>query len=92
MKLWLTQCGGPAAYAGWRHATDLRMAHPAITGAEDSALIVRRVEMTDRGYEHDVGIFRIDRDLADVVRVLQPEIRPGLSRVGGLIHPVAEAR
>ena len=63
----------------------------AVRRAEHAALGVRRVQMPDRRDEHDVRILRIDGDLADVLRVVEADVRPRLSGVGGLVHAVAVA-
>src|SRR5262249_37130193 len=39
----------------------------------------------------DVGVLRIDGDLADVLSVIKADVRPGLAGVGGLVHAVAVA-
>src|SRR5579862_4089877 len=61
----------------------------AIGGAENPALRVRAVWMSQRRYEHDVRIRRIDDDLADGARIAQPNILPGLAAIQGSINSVA---
>ena len=63
----------------------------AIDRLEDAALGTRRVQMPDRRHEHDVRILRVHRDSADVLRVVEPDVRPCLASVGRLVHAVAEA-
>ena len=47
--------------------------------------------MSDRGDEEDVRVSRVDRDLADVVRVGEADVRPRLSGIGGLVQAIAVA-
>src|SRR6266699_127198 len=63
---------------------------PAISGAEDSAFLVRRVEFPDGGDEYVVRILRIDRDLANVMCLVEPEVRPAFSSVRRFVDSVAE--
>src|SRR5207249_880735 len=43
----------------------------AVARAIDAAVAARRPQRALRGHEHHVGVARIDRDLADVLRALQ---------------------
>ncbi len=61
----------------------------AVGRLEDAPLGVPGVEVTEGGDVHRVGELRIDDDAADVVRVLQPHVRPGLAAVGRLVDTVA---
>ena len=45
--------------------------------------------MAEGGDVHQVGIFRVHPDLADVVRVGQAHVLPRLASVGRLVDPVA---
>src|SRR5437016_1782960 len=62
----------------------------AVAGAEDAALVVRTVGMAESGYKSDIGIRRMDDDLADVARVFQPNVVPGLAAVVRTIDAIAE--
>src|SRR6266700_2455203 len=62
----------------------------AIAGAENAALGVFAVGMAESGDEHDVGICGMDDELADVTRVFQAEVVPGLAAVVGTINTIAE--
>ena len=47
--------------------------------------------MPDRGDEQSIGIVRIDRDLPDVLRVLETDVRPRAAGIGRLVHAVSIA-
>ena len=47
--------------------------------------------MADDGDEHDVGVLGIDRDAADVVRVLEADVRPRPPAVDRPVHAIAVA-
>src|SRR5512132_2769459 len=61
----------------------------AVGGAEDAAFRVRAEGVADRRDQHDVRITRVDDDRADLARVLQPDVVPGLAAVGRFIYAVA---
>ena len=63
----------------------------AVDRAEEAAIVARRVERADGGDEGDVRILGIDRDAPDVLRAVEPAMRPRLAGVGGLVHPVPES-
>jgi len=62
---------------------------PAVAGAVDAAIRVGAVDMAKRRDEDDVGVLWIDEDAADLARVVETEMGPGLSCVGRLVHAVA---
>ena len=62
---------------------------PAIARAEHAALGVGPMRVPERRDVHGVGILGMDAELPDVARALEPEVRPGLARVGRAIHAVA---
>ena len=62
---------------------------PAVGRAEDAALFVRAVGMAERGDEQPIGVFRIDGDFRNLLRIAQAEMRPRLAGVRGLIDAVA---
>src|SRR5688572_27993292 len=73
--------------------TDVEHAGPgaaAIPRTIQAAVSARRPERPLRGDIHDIGVARIDRDLADVLRLLQACPAPGFSAVFALVHTVAE--
>src|SRR5690242_9191602 len=47
--------------------------------------------MAQRGYEHRVGIFRVDDDSPDVLRVLEADVFPRFTAINGLVHSIAIA-
>ena len=61
----------------------------AVARAEDAALGVGPMRVPERRDVDGVGILGMDAELADVARALEPEVRPGLARVGRAIHAVA---
>src|SRR5262249_6499516 len=61
----------------------------ALAGPGPAALPAPRPEVTDRCAVSHVRILRVDDDAADVVRVAQAHVRPGLAGVGGLVDAVA---
>src|SRR5436309_8616971 len=66
----------------------------AIGGAEHAALRVGTIRVSLRGYQHGGGTMRINNDAADVARVTQSNVGPGLTAIAGFIHavPVSEIR
>ncbi len=62
----------------------------AVGRAENAALRIRTVRMAERRDEQPVRIPGIDLDVGDHLRIAQAEVRPGLARVGGLVHAVAD--
>ena len=61
----------------------------AVGGAKDAALFVETVGVAKRGHKDDVRVFRIHDHRADVPRVFQPDVFPGLSTVERLVYPIA---
>ena len=62
----------------------------AVGRAEDAALLVRAVGMAERGDEQAIRVLRIDRELRNLLRVAQAEMRPGLAGVGRFVDAVAD--
>src|SRR5262245_51861779 len=50
----------------------------AVPRAVHAALVARPEGVTERGNVHEIGILRMDLDLADVTRVLEPGVDPRL--------------
>src|SRR6266571_2432198 len=61
----------------------------AVARAIHASIRIRAVGVAERGNKHDAGIFRIDDDAANLPRIVQADVRPGLPRINGLVHPVA---
>src|SRR5438309_469255 len=61
-----------------------------VIAAEDTALGVRAVSVAESGDKSDIGIRGMDDDLADVARVFQSNVVPGLAAVVRTIDAVAE--
>src|SRR5262249_33678707 len=60
---------------------------PAAVGrAIDPLSVVSRITLSRR--DDEVWILRVDADLVDLRRLLEADVRPGLARVGGLVHTV----
>src|SRR6185436_8656292 len=70
-------------------AEDLLPARAAIARAKDAALRVRGVRMPERGDVDDVRVARMDDDAADLLRVVEADVRPRLPAVARLVHAVA---
>ena len=62
----------------------------AIARAKNSALGIGSVGVAQRGYKNDVWIRRMHDQLADVPRIFQPDIRPGLAAVVRTIDAIAK--
>src|SRR5262249_24540970 len=57
---------------------------------ENPAVRAVGVEVSDRRDEHDVGVLQIYRDAADMLRIVEPQVGPGLSGVRRLVDTVRE--
>src|ERR1700680_3182693 len=55
-------------------AQNFRPRFAAIGGAEDSALLIWTEGMSERRYQHDVSMFWIDNQRADLMGVFQPDV------------------
>jgi hypothetical protein len=64
----------------------------AVGGLEDAALRVRAEQMAGRRDIDRVGLLRINYDARDRLRLLQADVREGLSAVDRLVDAVAERR
>ncbi len=62
----------------------------AVGGLVQPAIPARAPQRPLRRHEHDIRVPRVDRDHADVLRLLEPELVPVLAAVAGAVHPVAE--
>jgi hypothetical protein len=63
----------------------------AIERSIQAALVVRAPEPTEGGDEHPVGVAGVDRDVADLERLLEAHAGPGLAAVLRLVDAVAPA-
>ena len=61
----------------------------AIGGFENAALRVLGIRAAKRGDHYDIGVARIDPQVADVLGVFEADVLPGLAGVGGFVHAVA---
>ena len=59
----------------------------AILAAVHPAHVAGLIEVAHGGHEYHVGVFGVNADAADVARVGQPDVGPGLARVGRFPHP-----
>ena len=62
----------------------------AVAGAKHAALLVGTVRMPERRHEDAIRVSRVDDDGADLPRLAQAEMLPGLARVAGFIDAVAD--
>ena len=60
----------------------------AITGAEHAALRIRSIRMAERGDIGEIGVVRGDQDAADLLRIIEADLRPGLSSIARAVHAV----
>ena len=67
----------------------LRPRLAAVDGPVDATRPVRTEGVTDRGDVRDVGVGRMDADRADLLRVVEAEVGPGVAAVGGAVDAVA---
>jgi hypothetical protein len=70
-------------------AQDFLPGLPAVSRAEDSALGIGAVAVSESGDEDEVGVLRIHEDLPDLAGVRKADGRPRPAAVGGLVHAVA---
>ena len=61
----------------------------AVFRAKDAAVGIRRRMMPECGDVDDVRVRRMNADLGNILRVDQPDLRPRLARVRGLVGSVA---
>src|SRR3954447_4905974 len=61
----------------------------AVTRTENTALFVRAVRMPKRNHVNDIGVLWIDADSGNCLRILEPQLMPGLTCISGLVHTVA---
>src|SRR5687767_4595668 len=61
---------------------------PAVARTEHAAFGIWSVRVPERRDVRRVGILGMDADLADVARLLEAEMRPGLARVRRAVHAV----
>src|SRR5207253_2403395 len=60
----------------------------AVLRTEDASLLVRPVGMTKRSDENSVRVPRVHEDPPDLPRIIQPDMRPVLAAVRGLVHSI----
>src|SRR5439155_11943894 len=68
---------------------DLLPALAAVPGTEDAALRARTVRVAQGRDVDEVRVLRVDDESGDLAGVLEPDARPRLPRVGGLVDAVA---
>ena len=62
-----------------------------VRALEHTALGIRRVAVSERRDVDDVRVLRVHQHRADLERVLEPDVRPGLAGIRGLVHAVTGA-
>src|SRR5437870_2595310 len=67
-------------------AQNFRPRFAAIGGAKDSTLLIWTERMSERRYQHDVSIFWIDNQRADLPGIFQSDIFPRFSRVDRFVN------
>src|SRR5207249_10396084 len=61
----------------------------AVGSAEDAAVRLRPIAVTQNASQHDVRIARIDLHAADATYLLQSHQRPGIAGVEGFVDPLS---
>ena len=64
---------------------------PAVRRLVEAPVAAGRPQGPLGGHVHDVRVLRVDEDLADVLRGLEPHVLPALAPVLALVHAVAVA-
>ena len=80
------QVDGPGPVAGEQ---DPLPVPAAVARAVHPALVVGAEQVAEGGDVHEVGVVRVDADLADVAGVLQPGMSPAAAAVRAAVHAVA---
>ena len=62
----------------------------AVGRTKDAALLVRPVRVAKRRDEQPVRVPRVDRQLGNLLRIAQAEMRPCLAGIGGPVDAVAD--
>jgi hypothetical protein len=62
---------------------------PAVGGAVDPTIVVRSPQVPQRRDKDRVGVPRVDHHAPDVVRLLEPHVRPRLATVERPVDPVS---
>ena len=70
------------------HVKDQLPVRPAVPGAIDAALRLRRVGVAERAGVHQVRIFRMDQDAGDAPGGLEAPMMEGAAAVDGAVDPV----
>src|SRR5262249_32402607 len=71
------------------HAQDLLPRLAAVRRLVEAAILIVAVQPAQGADIDDVGVLGVDEDLADLERLLESHVLPGLAAVGGLVHAVA---
>jgi len=91
--LWMVDGHGQIRGADVRAEIErFRPTRATIARLEDAPLGIRAVGMPQSGDIHDVGTLGIDDNLADLPRVAETEVRPGLAAIGGLVDAIARGK
>ena len=72
------------------HEVDAVPRLAAVDRLVEAAVGVRPVQPAEDADVSDVRVLRVDRDRADLVRILEADVLPRLAAVDGLVHAVAE--
>ena len=70
------------------HVKDQLPVRPAVPGAIDAALRLRRVGVAERAGVHQIRIFRMDQDAGDASGGLEAPMMEGAAGVGGAVDAV----
>jgi hypothetical protein len=62
----------------------------AVARSIDAPIGTWSVRKAERGNEDRVGVAGIDGDARNLPRRREADVRPGLARIGGLVHPITD--
>src|SRR4029079_9167289 len=71
------------------HEQHARPGRTAVATAIYAARVVLRVHVSLRRDEHTVRVARVYEDARDLLRLLEPDVRPRRPGIGALVHAVA---
>src|SRR5690349_18088061 len=89
-RVWIDRIDRDISEAGvLTNVQNFLPALPAVAGLVESAISAGRPQRPLGSDEHRVAVFRMNRDPADVLRMLQTNVRPALTSVFRFVDTVA---
>ena len=71
------------------HKQDFLPCFSAVRRFVDAPFVVRSVEATERSDVNDIGVFRMNQDSTNLVRLLESHVFPSGAAIGRFINPIA---